>query len=233
MIEQNKIDEARKALKVAAKMSETYYKKPIVICYSGGKDSDVLLHLAKTTLEKQQFKVLHGITTVDSPITNKHINEVYKQLEEEGICTEKSVPMVKNKETGQMEKTNMWKLIIENKMPPTRIARYCCRVLKETTTPNQIAAVGVREEESAGRKGRDIFIIRGNSKKEFLYYSVEHAEEVFNEAQEMDEVWDCQLITKAKANNDLIVSPIYNWKESEIWEYAIDNKIKMNPMYKM
>lgn len=33
-------------LKLAEMMSEQYYHKPLIICYSGGKDSDVLLELA-------------------------------------------------------------------------------------------------------------------------------------------------------------------------------------------
>lgn len=38
--------EAIKRLQLAAKMSERYYKKPLLICYSGGKDSEVILELA-------------------------------------------------------------------------------------------------------------------------------------------------------------------------------------------
>ena len=44
------MDKEKKAierLKTAAEMSEQYYEKPLIIAYSGGKDSEVLLELAK------------------------------------------------------------------------------------------------------------------------------------------------------------------------------------------
>lgn len=43
----DKEQQAIERLKLAAMMSETYYHKPVLICYSGGKDSDVLLELAQ------------------------------------------------------------------------------------------------------------------------------------------------------------------------------------------
>lgn len=57
----------------------------------------------------------------------------------------------------------MWRLIEEKKIPPTRIARYCCQVLKETATQNRMAVVGVRASESTKRQGRDSFGTRGGA----------------------------------------------------------------------
>lgn len=42
-----KIEKSEKALKLAAEMSNEYYNAPLIITYSGGKDSDVMLHLAE------------------------------------------------------------------------------------------------------------------------------------------------------------------------------------------
>lgn len=151
-----KVEQSKAILRLAAEMSEHYYHKPIVICYSGGKDSDVILRLAMETLKPEQFRVLHSITTVDSPITNKYVNEIFKELSDKGITAEKSIP--KDKDGNP---TNMWKLIENHKMPPTRVVRYCCQDLKETQTPNCIAVLGVRADESSKRKGRDVFGVRG------------------------------------------------------------------------
>lgn len=49
----------------------------------------------------------------------------------------------------------------------------------------------------------------------------------------MDEVWDCQLITNAKENKDIIVNPIYEWTDTEIWDYIRQNEIPVNPLYEM
>mgnify|MGYP007053700593 CR=1 FL=1 len=64
----------------------------------------------------------------------------------------------------------MWNLIENKQMPPTRLARYCCAKLKETSTPNRFIALGVRKAESTGRKGRDVFATRGKTKYEAYYY---------------------------------------------------------------
>ena len=45
----------------------------------------------------------------------------------------------------------MFQLIEENKMLPTRLARYCCRELKEGGGKGRSVLVGVRAEESAKR----------------------------------------------------------------------------------
>ena len=158
-----KIEKSKAVLKLASEMSEHYYHKPIIICYSGGKDSDVLLHLALDTLKPSEFEVLHSITTVDSPITNRYVNDTFKSLTEQGVKCSKTIP-----------KTNMWDLIVEKKYPPTRTVRYCCAELKEAHTPNRVAVIGVREDESTKRKGRDVFGVRGGhtAKLHFFHLNI-------------------------------------------------------------
>lgn len=125
----------------------------------------------------------------------------------------------------------MWNLIPKKKRPPTRLVRYCCAVLKEASTPNRICAVGVRASESTGRKGRDIFAIRGKTNKDGHFFSLEHSREVFEESKDRDPVWDCTLIANMRENNDILVNPIYEWTDSDVWEYIRDTNIKYNPLY--
>ncbi len=163
----DKIEKSKKALKLASEMSLHYYKKPIIICYSGGKDSDVILRLAMECLNKNEFEVLHSITTVDSPITNKYVNDIFAELKEKGITCSKSVPLGKDGKP-----TNMWKLIVEKQIPPTRLARYCCQILKETKTPDRVAVLGVRSAESTKRKNRDVFGVRGGViQQSYIFFS--------------------------------------------------------------
>ena len=56
--------------KAASDMSLRLFKQPLVITYSGGKDSDVLLHLAE--ISGIPFEVLHSLTTADAPETVRH-----------------------------------------------------------------------------------------------------------------------------------------------------------------
>ena len=86
---EEKIEASKKVLRLASEMSLHYYNKPIVICYSGGKDSDVILRLAMDCLRPDEFEVLHSVTTLDAPQTNLHINKVFEELKRKGIKCEK------------------------------------------------------------------------------------------------------------------------------------------------
>ena len=125
----------------------------------------------------------------------------------------------------------MWNLIPAKRIPPTRIVRYCCQELKETSTPNRIAALGVRAAESTKRQGRDTFGASGGSYRKATFFSLDHTEEVHHEALERDPVWDCTLIKVMREHGDTVVNPIYEWTDSDVWQYIRDNKIKVNPLY--
>jgi phosphoadenosine phosphosulfate reductase len=66
-------------LRMASDMSLRLYKQPLVITYSEGKDSDVLLHLAgKAGIP---YEVLHSLTTADAPETVYHVKNTFRKLE--------------------------------------------------------------------------------------------------------------------------------------------------------
>ena len=116
------------------------------------------------------------------------------------------------------EVTNMWKLI-ELKGPPTRLVRYCCKVLKETAAPNRLISLGVRAKESKNRRIWDSFEIVKKDKRNAKRFSYDHAKEVYEEAQVMPEVYDCTLITRAKENGKLACNPIIHWSDGDVWDY--------------
>ncbi|MBQ1574702.1 MAG: phosphoadenosine phosphosulfate reductase family protein [Clostridiales bacterium] len=221
-----KIKEAEQVLRLAAQMSQTYYHKPLVLCYSGGKDSDVMLDIAKRCLKSDEFEVVNSHTTVDAPETVYHIRSVFKECETQGIKTEVLMPRYKGKPT------SMWRLIEQKGMPPTRLVRYCCSVLKETSIPNRMIAVGVREDESNGRKGRDSFSYLGTKRKDTEWRSLQHTYAMFKLDQlGKEDAYECKFIQSCKAQKDTICNPIYRFKERDVWEYAREYNVKMNPLY--
>ena len=173
---QKKIEDSYKVLRLAADMSKEYYQQPLIITYSGGKDSDVLVQLALECLKPNEFEVLNSHTTVDAPETVYYIRDRFKELEKMGVKT--TVKLPRDKEGNLI---SMWSLIEQKRIPPTRLARYCCKELKETSTPNRFIATGVRESESTGRKGRDVFATRGLRKSDAYYYYYSHIKEVFED----------------------------------------------------
>lgn len=100
--------------------------------FSGGKDSECIKKLAEEAGVKVDWH--YRLTTVDPPELVYHIKNNYRDVI-----------------IDYPEKT-MWQLIIENGIPPTRIQRYCCRILKESGGDYRFKITGVRQEESLNRK---------------------------------------------------------------------------------
>lgn len=67
---QKKVSQAVKLLQVCYKAAG----EPLILAYSGGKDSDVILELAK--MSGIEFKAEYHNTTIDSPGTIRHCEEV-------------------------------------------------------------------------------------------------------------------------------------------------------------
>ena len=72
---QKKIDRAIRLLKSIENATDVNgEKQPIEIAYSGGKDSDVILQLAKEA--GIDFKAIYRCTTIDPPGTIGHVEAV-------------------------------------------------------------------------------------------------------------------------------------------------------------
>ena len=224
--------ESEKALKLAAEMSMTYYGRKLVVAYSGGKDSDVLIHLAESVLKPEQWEVINSHTSVDAPPTVKHIRETKKRLAEKGV--EMTILIPKGKDGKQL---NMAKLVWENRNPPRKNARFCCKSLKETSVQNALRALGVRSAESTNRQGREIFSTgatggKGIKTGNVRFFSIEQAETAhFDYLNNKDSACEHALIKEMLNHSDTIVNPIYFWTDSEIWEYIRRENIKINPLY--
>ena len=118
-----KIERAIKLLQTAAAGS----MKPLEISYSGGKDSDVILELAK--MSGIPYRAIYKNTTIDPPGTIKH-------------CLEKNVEIVRRKSFAQ---------VIQAKGYPNFIRRFCCNELKEYKI-HDCSVQGIRRSESIKRR---------------------------------------------------------------------------------
>lgn len=52
------------------------------------------------------------------------------------------------------------------------------------------------------------------------------------EAKELnDPVWDCTLIKTMRERKDILVNPIYEWTDADVWDYIRQEHITTNPLY--
>lgn len=202
-------------IRMASEMSLHHYKKPLVCAYSGGKDSDVLLELFRRS--GIPFEVHNSHTTADAPQTVRHIQKVFRGLESEWIKCEIEMPTYKG------EPTSMWKLIPEKLMPPTRLVRYCCSVLKETGCANRYIATGVRWDESTARMQREEFEKIANKKKDKEKFTIIMLMNDNDKRRRMNEL--------CMQQNKMVVNPIIDWTHRDVWEYINSEKIETCELY--
>ena len=135
--QEKKVEVAHERFRWAAKEAERLFDMPIVVRYSGGKDSDAILQLAKES--GVPFRVTHNLTTADPPDNVYYIRRVFARLREEGIDCRINVP-----------KRSLWRIMRETLVVPSRLMRVCCSELKERRMPDAPYIVtGVRWAESA------------------------------------------------------------------------------------
>ena len=112
----------------------------------------------------------------------------------------------------------MWKLIPQKLMPPTRLVRYCCDILKERGGKERFIVTGVRWAESAKRKSRGVMEVMAKKPKDKIILN--------NDNDENGRLFEtCKL--KAKR----VVNPIIDWSDRDVWDFLQGAGIPVNPLY--
>jgi len=105
------------------------------LCDSYGKDSGVILHLAKASGVK--FQAHHNLTTLDPPELIMHGRKNHPET----IVHRPKMAM-------------LTMLAVQRRGPPTRKVRWCCAEYKEGAGNEMVKVMGIRASESARRKAK-------------------------------------------------------------------------------
>lgn len=124
-----KVERAIKLIQAAGKIAKEH-GQPLEVAYSGGKDSDVILELTK--MAGVEYRAIYKNTTIDPPGTIAHVKA-------------NGVEMLQPKIT--------FSQLMAKKGFPSRVARFCCQVLKEYKVLDY-AVLGIRRDESRARTQR-------------------------------------------------------------------------------
>lgn len=135
MLPELKIEASIALLKKAESLALSMDERGFHLAFSGGKDSQVLYHLAKMAGVK--FHAEMQITTLDPPELMRFVRAQYPDVK-------KNLP-----------KMNFYNLIKKNGMLPLRQVRYCCAYLKEGAGAGSVKLIGIRAAESTKRAKRN------------------------------------------------------------------------------
>lgn len=125
--------ELKKKVEQAVRLLQVCYKaagEPLQVAYSGGKDSDVILELAK--MSGIEYRAIYKNTTIDPPGTIKHVKENGVEI--------------------RRPKDSFFSLM-KRYGYPNRMMRFCCGILKEYKILDN-CVMGIRRCESVKRSKR-------------------------------------------------------------------------------
>lgn len=190
-------------------------EEPYYLCYSGGKDSDVIKILAQ--LSNIKYESVHNLTTVDAPETVNYVK------------SQKDVKI-------NYPHTSMWKLIEQKTLPPTRLMRYCCEVFKEHGGEGRLKITGVRWDESRNRKeSADVVRIIGKPKG-----TQKLAEETNANFQvtkkgglvlQDDNSESRRMVEQCYRTRTTTINPIVDWTDKDVWDFLHHYGCESNPLY--
>lgn len=217
------------------------------LAFSGGKDSQVLYHLAVQGGVK--FKAHMNLTSVDPPEVIRFVKKNYPDVE-----------LIK-------PRMSIYEMAKKKGCLPTRLVRWCCEEFKEMSGAGKVTLIGIRKSESTNRKKRNE-IETGDRKFSgtFDQWS-EHQEKMVTCVGGKDkilvspilywtekDVWDylkrmriqyCELYDKGYKRIGCIMCPMSNYKQNvremkdfphvgKNWrktiEWLIENKWKDKPL---
>lgn len=170
----------------------------LYVCFSGGKDSVAVLGLCKRAFGDDLLSCCefhYNVTGIDHPKLFYFIRENFPYA------------------VYDYPKTNIWKLILKNKTPPTRLMRYCCAELKERGGVGRFCLTGVRWAESIRRKNN-----RGVLERDGVILNADNDE-------------DRKQIEHCIPKQKYICNPIVDWSEEEVWRFIVRDNLPYCSLY--
>ena len=188
------------------------------LAFSGGKDSVAVKALMDMAGVK--YDAVYRVTSVDPPELVSFIRDYHPDVTRE-------IPLDKDGNG-----VSMWTLIPQEKCPPTRIMRYCCKVLKEGGGFGRFIVTGVRWAESGNRK-RSHGIVNVMSKDKNNELAQAGFENNNRSAMILlnDNDSARRMTEHCFAKHKTMLNPIIEWTDQDVWEFIRGNKIPYCKLY--
>lgn len=187
-----------------------------LLAFSGGKDSVVVKALADMAGVK--YNAQYRVTGIDPPelvyfIRDKHPDVTW------------DIPRYPDG-----RRVTMWNLILWKQYPPTRVGRYCCEWLKETSGAGRRVLTGVRWAESASRSNNHgIATVPAKTRRpppEGLEKNRKGGIILNNDNHESRKIMEF-CYSKQK----WMVNPIVDWTDEDVWGFIHGRNIPYCELY--
>jgi phosphoadenosine phosphosulfate reductase len=203
----DKAEIAIERIKLFSDFAQKMNPEGYFVCISGGKDSAVIMDLVIRAKVPAAF--YHQHTGIDHPETIYFIRREKTRAEALGYTFKINIPRYRDG-----TQRTMWKGI-ETYGLPSRQQRWCCRRLKEFGGTGRYCITGVRWAESARRK-----------KDRGIHEHIQKHTHLNNDNDMSRKLSETCLIRQK-----MLLNPIIDWSDDEVWEYIHARNLPMNPLY--
>ena len=206
-----RIERSLEVIRKAEKLAMMYSEDGFWVGFSGGKDSQALLHLVQ--LADVKHEAFFSPTSVDPPEVIRFIRQNYPEV------------------TFTKLKRSIYDVFREKKVLPSMRMRWCCAEFKEHGGEGQVTLVGVRKAESTKRAKRKVVEVPGHKFsgdfEQFEQWSEERKAKKLKKLQK-DTQFDQfsehkeQMVTCVGGKDKIVISPILDWSDRDVWEFLND-----------
>lgn len=176
------------------------------LAFSGGKDSQVLYHVAK--IAGVRFKSHMNLTSIDPAPVIRFVKHQYPDTER-----------VKPKES-------IFSLAVKKQLLPSMNIRWCCAEYKENAGAGKVTLIGIRHEESVKRAKRNEVEIStrkfSGTLEELDVYRKTHAHKKLIRKASSINITNAsgeKTLGCISGRESLLISPIIHWTEKDVWEF--------------
>lgn len=176
---------------------------PVYVSFSGGKDSLVVLDLARASLKQRELRAFFLNTGIEFPETVDFVRS---------YCRENKIPL-EEVNSG----TAFWEQV-EKFGPPAKDFRWCCKICKLASAGDLETGKETCSFPSDERAGN-------NNSIAYLTIDGKRKHESFSRAR------IAATETNPFVPSQLNIFPIRDWKAIEVWLYIYWRKLSYNPLY--
>ncbi|WP_294590914.1 phosphoadenosine phosphosulfate reductase family protein [uncultured Bacteroides sp.] len=148
-----------------------------------------------------KFKAHMNLTSVDPPEVIRFVKRNYPDVE-----------LIK-------PKMSIYDMAKKKHVLPTKRIRWCCAEYKESSGAGKVILIGIRKQESIKRSKRNEFETGRKGKATFSG--------TFDQWSEHTET----MVACVGGKDQILISPIINWTEREVWEFLNGKDISHCKLY--